>query len=160
MSVFTLCPGGYHHWYLWFYFQSFFKHPTRNQFSKTDDISSFQKKKGKKEEEKESLPTDFFFNVTPIKHLFFRPYWSHLSLWVSWPLNQWLKFKLKYWFQLNTCLLSQLILPIAGETERECIHAAIPLRCILLLCKTQGTRMQEYCMDSWMCSTETTGKDW
>ena len=49
-------------------FSIIFKHPTRNQFSKTSE-SSFKKEEKRN---KFDLPTLFFFNITPIKPNFFR----------------------------------------------------------------------------------------
>ena len=49
-----------------------------------------------------------------------------------------------------------LIDPIfcSGETERVRLHAAVPLRCVLLLLEAEGAGVQERCVDLRVCFSE------
>jgi hypothetical protein len=47
----------------------------------------------------------------------------------------------------------------AGETQRQRIHAAIPLRRLLFALQTEGTRMPKHCVDRRVCGPTTSGQD-
>ena len=42
----------------------------------------------------------------------------------------------------------------SGETERVRLHAAVPLRCVLLLLEAEGAGVQERCVDLRVCFSE------
>lgn len=51
------------------------------------------------------------------------------------------------------------VLRVWGQTERERIPAAVPLRRVLLILETQGTGVPQYRLDRWVHRSETQGKD-
>ena len=60
-------------------------------------------------------------------------------------------------FQLGPDLAPLFVL--SGETERECVHAAVPLRRLLLLSQTEGARVQEHHVDLGVRRPEAQGQD-